>query len=163
MSNYRVLDRMDRQILSLLQEDATMTNQDIADSIGLSPAPCSRRVKQLWEDGFIKRQTAVLDRRSVNLDLVAIVGISMDRHTAARFDDFETEIAKIPEVVECYVVTGQQADYILKVVVPDMDRYEHVLLRQINTIEGVSSVHTSFQLRDVFEHRPLPLDYCKKA
>lgn len=160
MSDNRVLDRMDKQILSLLQADATMTNQDIADHIGLSPAPCSRRVKQLWADGFIKRQVAVLDRRSVHLDLVAIVGISMDRHTASRFDDFEAEIAKIPEVVECFVVTGQQADYILKVVVPDMDRYEHVLLRQINTIEGVSSVHTSFQLRDVFEHRPLPLDYC---
>lgn len=160
MSKDKPLDRMDRQILALLQQDATLTNQEIADTIGLSPAPCSRRVKHLWDAGFIRRQVAILDRRMVNLDLVAIVGISMDRHTARRFDQFEIEIAKIPEVVECFVVTGQKADYILKVVVPDMDRYEHVLLKQINTIDGVSSVHTSFQLRDVFEQRPLPLAYC---
>jgi Lrp/AsnC family leucine-responsive transcriptional regulator len=160
MSKSKTLDRFDRKILECLQRDATLANQEVADEVGLSPAPCSRRIKHLCESGYIKKHMAIVDRRSVNLDLVAIVGISMDRHTAERFAGFETEIAKIPEVIECFVVTGQKADYILKVVVPDMDRYEQVLLSQINTIDGVSSVHTSFQLRDVFESRPLPLDYC---
>ena len=159
MEKSKGLDRMDREILNLLQIDASLTNQEIADQIGLSPAPCSRRTRQLIEKGFIRKQIAILDRKAVNLNLVAIVGISMDFHTADRFEEFEKAIAKIPEIIECFIVTGQQADYILKVMVPDMDRYDQVLLRQINTIEGVSSVHTSFQLRDVFDHRPLPLNY----
>ena len=159
MSKGHVLDRMDKAILSLMQRDATLTNQQIADEIGLSPAPCSRRIRQLVEADYISKQMAILNRRAINLNLVAIVGISMDYHTAERFAGFEQAIAEIPEVVECFIVTGQQADYIIKVVVPDMDHYEKILLTQINTIEGVESVHTSFQLRDVFDNRPLPLTY----
>ncbi|MEC8011892.1 MAG: Lrp/AsnC family transcriptional regulator [Pseudomonadota bacterium] len=163
MSESHEIDQLDRKIMDLLQRDATLTNQEIADRIGLSPAPCSRRIKQLVEHGFIKRQIAILDRRKLNLNLVAIVGLGLEYHTAEQFAEFEKLIAEIPEVVECYVVTGQKADYILKVVVPDMDRYEQVLLKQITTIKGVSSVHTSFQLRDVFENRPLPLEYSQTS
>lgn len=159
MEDKHTLDRLDREILRLIQHDASLSNQEISDRIGLSPSPCLRRLRHLHEAGYIKKEMAILDRRALNLNLVAIVGISMDRHTADRFAGFEEAIEAIPEIIECFVVTGQKADYLIKVVVPDMDRYEHILLRQINTIEGVKGVHTSFQLRDVFDHRPLPLHY----
>ena len=151
------LDKIDKHLLNLLQTDASFTNQELADRVGLSPAPCSRRVRRLMDDGVILKQVAIIDRKSVQLDLVAIVGISLDFHTSNRFKAFEIEIAKVPEVVECFIVTGQKADYILKVVVPNMEQYDEVLLNKINTIEGVQSVHTSFQLRDVFNNRPLPI------
>ena len=152
------LDKIDKHILKLMQTDASQTNQEIADQVGLSPAPCSRRIRRLIETGIIQKQVAIVDRKAVQLDLVAFVGISMDFHTSDRFEPFETAIAKISEVVECYIVTGQKADYILKVVVPNMEAYDKVLLSQINTIPGVNSVHTSFQLRDVFNNRPLPIE-----
>ena len=140
MSDTTKLDRFDRQILSLIQSDASLSNQDIAEKIGLSASPCSRRIKALEERGFIDRRIAVLDRKSINLNLIAIVGIRMDKHTPERFAKFERAIAQIDEVVECYLVTGQDSDYQLRVAVPDMDHYHNVLLKHITTIEGVDNI-----------------------
>lgn len=153
------LDRYDRRILQLLQEDAGLSNQELAEKIGLSPSPCSRRVKQLEERGFIDRRVAVLNRQALNCNLVAIIGIRMDRHTPERFANFEAKVQAIDEVIECFLVTGQDSDYQLKVAVPDMDHYHNVLLKHITTIEGVDGVHSSFLLRDIIRHKPLPLKY----
>ena len=159
MAEQAKLDRYDRQILELLQQDAGLSNQDLAERIGLSASPCSRRIKNLEERGFIDQRIALINRKALNLNLVAIVGIRMDRHTPDRFEHFEQAVAEIDEVIECFLVTGQDSDYQLKVVVPDMDHYHQVLLKHITTIAGVDGVHSSFMLRDIIKAKPLPLKY----
>ncbi len=159
MAELHRLDRLDRRILEELQRDGGLANQQLAERIGLSPSPCSRRVKQLEEAGLIVRRVTLLDPQRLGLTLTAIVQIGMDRHTPERFEDFEAKIKQYPEVQQCYLITGQQADYLLKVVVPDMDHYQQFLLSKITRIEGVSGVHSSFVLRRVVDSTELPLSY----
>lgn len=151
------LDRYDRLILSVLQEDGRISNQDLADRIGLSPSPCLRRVRALEESGLIAGYRALLDAKQLGLSLMALIGISMDQHTPERFANFEKKIAAVPEVLECLLITGQQADYQLKVVVRDMDAYQDLLLNKITRIAGVTGVHTSFVLRRVVDRTMLPV------
>jgi len=153
------LDRTDRRILAELQRDGGLSNQDLAERVGLSPSPCSRRVRQLEEAGIIERRVTLLDRKKLGLTLTALIQISMDRHTPDRFETFESRIRQLPEVQECYLITGQDADYLLKVVVPDMDHYQEFLLNKITRIEGVSGVHSSFVMRRVVDTTELPLGY----
>ncbi|PPD33630.1 MAG: AsnC family transcriptional regulator [Methylomonas sp.] len=151
------LDRFDRQILQILQTDARISNQELADRIGLSPSPCLRRVRALEESGLITGYRALLDAKSLGLTLMALIHISMDQHTPERFNDFETAIADIPEVMECLLITGQSADYQLKVVVKDLDAYQELLLKRITGIKGVSGVHSSFVLRRVVDKTAFPV------
>ena len=151
------LDRYDKHILELLQQDGRISNQDLAEQIGLSPSPCLRRVRALEESGFILGYRALLDAKRLGLSLMALIHISMDRHTPERFENFEQRIAELPEVLECLLVTGQDADYQLKVVVADMDAFQQLLLQRITRIEGVSGVHSSFVLRRVVDKTALPL------
>lgn len=153
------LDRYDRQILAALQADGGLTNQELAERVGLSPSPCSRRVKALEEAGIINGRTTVLNQKALGLDLTVILQISMDRHTPERFENFERTVRGFPEVQYCYLVTGQEADYQLKVVVPDMDAYQQFLLGKITRIEGVSGVHSSFVMRKVIDSTAVPLEY----
>ncbi|MGF1545817.1 MAG: Lrp/AsnC family transcriptional regulator [Thiotrichales bacterium] len=150
-------DRYDRRILEILQSDGRLSNQDLADCIGLSPSPCLRRVKALEEAGVIAGYHAVLDARKLGMTLMALVHISMDRHTPDRFEHFEAAMAALPEVLECLLITGQAADYQLKVVVRDMDAYQDLLLNRITRVDGVSGVHSSFVLRRVVERTALPV------
>ena len=157
MSNHVSLDRYDRQILDLLQREGRLSNQELAERIGLSPSPCLRRVRALEEAGYIAGYRALLDARRLGLTLMALIGISMDRHTPERFANFEAEISAIPEILECLLITGQQSDYQLKVVVRDMDAYHELLLHRITRIQGVTGVHSSFVLRQVVNKTALPL------
>jgi Lrp/AsnC family leucine-responsive transcriptional regulator len=159
MADIHQLDRMDRRILDELQRDGGLTNQQLAERVGLSPSPCSRRVRQLEDAGIILRRVTLLDRNKLGLKLTAIIQIGMDRHTPERFELFEAKVKSYPEVLECYLITGQQADYLLKVVVPDMDHYQQFLLEKITRIEGVSGVHSSFVMRRVVDSTELPLGY----
>ncbi|MCR8923337.1 Lrp/AsnC family transcriptional regulator [Dasania sp. GY-MA-18] len=152
------LDAIDKHILSLMQRDGRMSNLELADKVGLSPTPCSRRVKRLEESGIIDSHVTLLNQRALGLKLTAILSISMDKHTPERFEHFEAAIADFPEVVECNIVTGQAADYMLKVVVPDMEYYEEFLLGRLTRIEGVTGVHSSFVLRSVIRKTALPLE-----
>ncbi|MDA0693656.1 MAG: Lrp/AsnC family transcriptional regulator [Proteobacteria bacterium] len=152
------IDRIDIRILQRLQLDARLSNLDLAEQVGLSPTPCARRVKQLEHEGFIKRAVTLLDKDKLGLKLTAYIGITMDRHTPERFEQFESHIRDYPEVVECSVVTGQSADYLIKAVVPDMQFYEQFLLGRLTRIPGVAGVHSSFQLREVIQRTELPLD-----
>ncbi len=154
------IDRIDRRILELLQQDGGLSNQELAARVGLSPSPCLRRVKALEEAGIILNRVTLLDRKKLGLDLTVLILIGMDRHTPERFEEFETKVAELPEVQECYLITGQDADYMLKVVVPDMDAYHVFLLNKITRIPGVSGVHSSFVLRRVIDSTVLPLSYC---
>ena len=143
------LDRYDQHILEVLQQDARLNNQDLAERIGLSPSPCLRRVRALEESGLIMGYRALLDAKKLGLTLMALIHISMDRHTPERFANFEAAVSVLPEVLECLLITGQDADYQLKVLVRDMDHYQTLLLNQITRIEGVTGVHSSFVLRRV--------------
>lgn len=151
------LDRYDRRILDALQQDGRISNQDLAERIGLSPSPCLRRVRALEEAGIVRGYRAMLDAQKLGLNLMVILSISMDRHTPERFERFDAAIQAIPEVLECLLITGRDADYQLKVVVRDMDAYQDLLLNRITRIEGVSGVHSSFVLRRVLERTGLPI------
>jgi len=151
------LDRYDRHILQELQHEGRISNQELADRIGLSPAPCLRRVRALEESGLITGYRALLDASKLGLSLMALIHISMDRHTPERFAHFEEKVAALPQVMECLLVTGQDADYQLKVVVQDMDAFQSLLLEKITRIEGVSGVHSSFVLRRVVDKTALPV------
>lgn len=151
------LDRTDRKILELMQANARITNLELADKVGLSPTPCLRRVKRLEESGIIERHLTLLNAEKLGLNLMAYIGISMDRHTPDRFENFEREINKLPEVLECSIVTGQEADFLLKAVVRDMRHYEEFLLGHLTRLEGVTGVHTSFVLRKLVDKTALPV------
>jgi Lrp/AsnC family leucine-responsive transcriptional regulator len=151
------IDQYDRQILRILQEDGRISNQDLAERIGLSPSPCLRRLRTLEESGLITGYRALLDAKKLGLSLMALIHISMDQHTPERFSNFETKVALITGVLECLLITGQDADYQLKVVVKDMDDYQDLLLNRLTRIEGVTGVHSSFVLRRVIDKTALPV------
>jgi len=152
------IDRYDRKILSALQQDGRLSNQELADRIGLSPSPCLRRVRALEESGYLIGYRALVDAKKLGLSLIALIHISMDRHTPERFANFEAVVTDIPEVMECLLITGQDADYQLKVIVRDMDAYQELLLNRITRITGVTGVHSSFVLRRVVERTALAIN-----
>ena len=156
------LDHTDRRILRQMQANGRISNLELAEAVGLSPTPCSRRVKRLAGSGLIERHVTLLNQSLLGLKLTVIIGITLDRHTPDRFDNFETSVREFPEVIECNVVTGQAADYLLRVVVPDMESYEEFLLGRLTRIEGVTGVHSSFVLRRVINKTELPLDHIER-
>lgn len=145
------LDKIDRQILALLRENARMSNLELAESVNLSPTPCARRIKQLEDAGIITGFSVTTDPRKLGYQLSVYIAISMDKHTAERFSNFEKKLREFPEVVSCSIVTGRSEDYLIKALVKDMAHYEEFLLHRLNRIEGIAQVHTSFELRQVFE------------
>ena len=151
------IDRFDRQILQVLQKNGRISNQDLADLIGLSPSPCLRRVRALEEAGLITGYRAMVKAKLLGYTLMALIYISMDKHTPERFENFEQKIREISEVLECLLVTGQDADYQIKVVVQDMDAFQDLLLNRITRIQGVTGVHSSFVLRRVVDKTALPV------
>ena len=153
------LDRLDRRILVRLQEDARISNLELAEAVGLSPTPCARRVRRLEESGLIRSHVTLLDQQKLGLTLTSFITITMDRHTPERFEAFEEAVRDFPEVVECSVVTGQNADYLIQAVVPDMAFYEQFLPGKLTRIPGVTGVQSSFVLRRVVQRTALPLDH----
>ena len=153
------MDRYDTQILEALQQEGRLSNQDLADRIGLSPSPCLRRVRQLEDEGIIDGYVALLDADKLGLKMTALIHISMDKHTPERFENFETQVQAFAEVQSCYLITGQSADYILKVVVQDMEHFQAFLLGKLTRIEGVSGVHSSFVMRKVVDKTALPVPH----
>lgn len=156
-----MLDAIDKKILALLQTNNQISNQDLADKVNLSPSPCLRRVKQLEDEGYIKKQVALLNPEKLGLHLTIMVLIGLDNHSTAKMADFENQIKSLPEVIQCYLIAGQSADYLLKVLVPDMNHYQHFLLKQLLSIKGVSNVHSSFVLQNIIDKTELPLSQIK--
>jgi Lrp/AsnC family leucine-responsive transcriptional regulator len=152
-----LLDKTDKQILQELERNARISNLDLAGRIHLSPTPCARRVKQLEDQGIITGYRAVLDPEALGLNLTGLISITMDKHTADRFEKFESAAALLPEVIECYVVTGQDSDFLIKALTKDMRHYEEFLLNRLTKIDGVSAVHSSFVLRQAIDKCELPL------
>jgi Lrp/AsnC family leucine-responsive transcriptional regulator len=153
------IDSFDLKILRELQKDGSQSNQDLAEKVGLTAAPCSRRVKSLEDKGIIKDRVIRINEQALSLNLFAILHISMDKHIPERFAEFERIISTFDEVIECYLITGHDADYQLKIAVPDMDRYHDILLGKITRITGVSGVKSAFIMRKIVDTTALPLNY----
>jgi Lrp/AsnC family leucine-responsive transcriptional regulator len=151
------LDRYDQQILAILQKQGRISNQELAEAINLSPSSCLRRVKQMEESGLIDAYVALLNAKQLGLTLMAFIGISMDKHTPERFNALEETLISYPEVLECHLITGQTADFLLKVIVKDMDAYQYFLLQKLTKIEGVTGVHTSFVMKSTINSTALPV------
>lgn len=149
------LDLYDKDILRALQDNGKISNQDLAELINLSPSACLRRVKNLEDNGLISAYRCVLNAKKLGLGLMVIVSISMDIHTPERFELFEKEINVVHEVVECLLITGQSADYQLKVLVRDLEHYHQILLNKITKIKGVTGVHSSFVLSEVIPNKSI--------
>ena len=144
------IDGTDKRLLRLLQTDARMSITELAERVNLSATPCARRIKRLEDSGVITGYHTQTDAQKIGYPLAVFIAISMDRHTADRFEQFERKVKSFDEVISCSIVTGRSEDYLIKVRVRDMAHYEEFLLHRLNRIEGVAQVHTSFELREVF-------------
>jgi len=139
------LDEVDVQLLALLQEDGRITNADLAKQVGLSAPSVLQRVRALEKSGLVKRYTALLDAERLGYKLTALTQISLSLHEAQPIERFRKAVADIPEISECYHVTGE-FDFLLKIVVKDMRHYEQVLREKITRIRGIGKISTSFVL-----------------
>lgn len=150
------LDEIDRKILAVLQTDSRLSVQDLAERVGLSPSPCHRRVKLLEENGVITRYIAMVDQRAVGLPVSVFISIKLDRQKEEDLDRFARSIAGWREVLECYLMTGHQ-DFLLRVVVSDLEAYERFLKQKLTRLDGVSSIESSFALDQIKYSSALPL------
>ena len=142
------LDRIDRAIVALLQEDGRRTNAEIAESIGLSQSACHRRIQRLQEEGVINGFTAVIDRRKVGLSVMGYVTVKMESHDAKMLEEFVRGVEAIDEIIACYAIAGD-GDYILQVVAADLDAFSEVALKRLVRLPGVKDSTTNFVLSTV--------------
>jgi len=150
------IDAIDQKILRELQSEGRMTNQDLSEKVGLSPSPCLRRLKSLEADGLITGYVALVDPNLVGLKVTAFVRVRLDQQDDEHLTMFEAAVAGFPEVMECYLMTGD-ADYQLRVVVEDLGAFEDFLRHKLTRIRGVSQLTTSFALRPVVYKTALPI------
>lgn len=152
------LDRIDRKILTALQENGRLSNVELADRVGLSPSPCLRRVRMLEEAGVISGYRADLDRSAVGLGLTIFVGIKVDRHDETHATAFRDAVIALPQVVSCHLVSGE-SDFLLQVVLPDLAAYERLLLDTLLRLPGVKDIRSDFAIQTVKREMRLPLDH----
>ena len=150
------LDATDWRILGLLQGDARMSNVELAKAVGLSPSPCLNRVRALEEAGYISRYVTLLDALRVGLKVSVFIQVTLERQIEPALGTFEKAIRGRPEVMECYLMTGD-ADYLLRVVVPDIQVLEHFILNFLSRVPGVGNIKSSFALKQVKYQTALPL------
>ena len=156
------LDRTDRRLLNALQHDGRMSNVALAEEVNLSPSPCLRRLKRLEETGVIAGYRAVLDRRRVGLGLTLFVEIKVSGHSDDLERKLEAAFNEMEEVVAAHIVSGPSADFLLEVVVPDLDAYEQLLLKRLLTLPSVVAVNSNFSLRTIKSNGPLPLGHLER-
>lgn len=152
----RKLDDIDRRILAALQADGRMTAQQLADRVGLSPSPCARRVRLLEEAGVVKGYVAVIDQAKVGLPISVFASVKLERQREDDLDRFSQAVARWPEVVDCYLMTGQR-DYLLRIVVSDLESYERFIKDKLTRLDGVASIESSFALGQVKRSNALPI------
>jgi DNA-binding Lrp family transcriptional regulator len=152
----RVLDRVDRRILDALQADARISNQELAKKVGLSAAPCWRRLRRLEEEGFISGYATLLNGSAIGLPILAYALVTLDNHHADTVKQFDRLIQDRPEVLECHSMSGPN-DYLLRIVAASMEAYEHFLSTQVLQLAAVRSVNTSFVLRTKKSTTRLPV------
>ena len=160
------LDKTDRKILAILQEDGRLSNQDVAEKVSLSPSPCLRRIKRLEEAGVIRQYVALLDADKIGLGLLAYVNVRLEKHSEGQASsrlhassprtDFALSVANWPEVVACYAMTGEM-DFLLRVHVEDMDHFSRFMMATLLRHPAVLDVKSSFALQKIKETTALPL------
>ncbi len=150
------LDAIDRKILGHLQQDGRLSLADLSAKVGLSPSPCLRRIKLMEKAGVIARYVAVLDQQAVGLPVSVFVSVKLERQREDGLARFAKAIARWPEVLECYLMTGPR-DYWLRVVVPDLAAYEQFLKTKLTRLDGVASIESSFALEQVKYTNVLPI------
>lgn len=153
----RQLDAIDRRILEHLQDNARISNVDLAARVGISASPCWRRVRELEESGVISNYVTLIDAASVGLTVSVFVNVSLERQVERELEVFQKAIRERPEVMECYLMTGE-ADFLLRVVVPDLMAYERFLMDHLTRVPGIASIRSSFALKQVKYRTALPLD-----
>ena len=151
-----MIDPTDWKILSLLQEDARITNLELSRAIGLSPSPCLARVRALEKAGYINRYVSLLDSLKVGLKVSVFINVALERQVEKALELFEASIEARPEVMECYLMTGE-SDYLLRVVVTDIQALEDFILNFLSKIPGVGNIKSSFALKQVKYKTALPL------
>ena len=156
------LDRLDVRILALLQEDAGLSNAEVAERVGLSANACWRRTRRLEERGVIRSYVTLVAPEAIGLPVNVWVHVTLAEQVERRLEHFEKAIVARPEVMECYLMTGE-SDYLLRVVVPDIAAYQTFLLDHLTRIEGIASIKSSFALKQVKYKTALPLDHLERS
>jgi Lrp/AsnC family transcriptional regulator, leucine-responsive regulatory protein len=152
----RTIDRTDLNILRELQHDARLSNVDLARRVNLSPSPCLARVRSLEHNGVISRYVTLLDPVAVGLGLSVFIQVSLERQVEETLEQFETAVIRFPEIVECYLMSGD-FDYLLRVVVPDVQTLKEFILNGLTKVHGVASIRSGFALKQVKYDTALPL------
>ena len=150
------LDNTDRRILRVIQEEARVSNSELAERVGLSPSPCWRRVRRLEENGVIERYVTLVNAKAVGLPINVFATVTLEKQAESALELFEKAVKKRPEVMECNLMTGE-FDYLLRVVVPDLAAYERFLMDHLTRIKGIASIKSSFSLKQVSYKTALPL------
>ncbi|MDP0927964.1 Lrp/AsnC family transcriptional regulator [Paracoccus onubensis] len=152
----RALDATDRRILNQLQKDSKLTNVELAARVGLSPSPCLSRVKQLEKDGFIRGYVALLDPGALDLSISVFIQVTLEKQVERALQTFEQKMNSFPEVMECYLMTGD-SDYLVRLIVTDIQALERFIVKELTTIPGVSNIRSSFALKQVKYKTALPV------
>ena len=151
------MDKTDTQILDLLQHDANMTTQQIADRINMSQSPCWRRINKLEEQGLIDRKVTLLNREKLGLEVVVFATVNLTAQGRDNLEDFEREVRVLPEVLECYTMAGTW-DYMLKIVVKDIRHYEMFARERLTKLSHIGEVHSHIAVTEIKNSTALPLD-----
>ena len=149
------LDTIDKRILQLLQQDAKQTNKEIVAKLNLTTTPVYERIKRLEREGFINKYVALVDQKKVQLGLVAFSNVSLKEHAAKYLIRFEKDVQSLDEVVECYHIAGM-FDYLLKVVVKDMETYQHFVAKKLAGLENIGQVQSAFVMTEIKHSTCLP-------
>ncbi len=150
------IDDIDKKILRTIQADSRITVVDLADRVGLSATPCARRLQRMEKDGIIKGYVTALDQKALGLPVSVFVFIKLERQIRDSLSNFETSISLLPEVVDCYLMSGR-FDYLLRVVAVDLTDFENFLKSKLTNIEGVASIESSFALNQILQRHSLPI------
>ncbi|MEL7122792.1 MAG: Lrp/AsnC family transcriptional regulator [Bacteroidota bacterium] len=152
------LDAIDKRILNILQDNGKLTNKEIAARLGMTVTPVYERIKKLEEYGFIQKYVALIDTSKLGFQLVAFCNVSLKEHSKAFLSRFEEEIKKFDEVITCYHIAGQ-FDYLLKVVIKDMEAYQNFIVNKLASLENIGNVQSSFVMTDVKSSTAVKLFY----
>ncbi len=151
------LTKADIKLLKLLQHDASLSTAELAERVGMSQSPCWRRINRIEQEGFIQRKVALLDQQKLGMEVVVFTTINLTTHGRSALQEFELEIVKFPEVVECYTMTGSM-DYMLKIVTRDIRHYEIFIRTHLAQLPGIREMHSNVAVTRIKDTTELPLD-----
>lgn len=152
----RSLDDIDRRILAELQRDGRLSNVELAARVGLSASPCLARVRRLEREGILKGYVALVSPEALGLAITVFIQVALERQSERTLEIFETRVRAFPEVMECYLMTGD-SDYLLRLVAPDVQALQRFIIQDLTTIPGVANIRSSFALKQVAYRTALPL------